>query len=80
MVGRLRLYIESAGKTIEEKKRWLIRQCLPTIAGVIIADGGNLDIITQHFDDAILRMNTNLRRLVTEKNPGWASDYDVLLA
>lgn len=79
MVGKLRLYVEAAQKTIEDKKRWLIRQCLPTIAGIIIADGGSFDIITQHFDDAVLRMNNNLRYLVTTKNPGWMQNYEALL-
>lgn len=78
MVGKLRLYVESVDKTIEEKKRWLIRQCLPTIAGVIIADGGSLDIITQHFDDAVSRMSSSLRHLVAEKNPQWIHDYDAV--
>lgn len=79
MVGKLRLYMETVDKTIEEKKRWLIRQCLPTIAGVIIADGGSFDIITQHFDDAVSRMSSSLRYLVTEKNPDWSYDYDAVL-
>ena len=79
MVGKLRLYVEAVDKTIEEKKRWLIRQCLPTIAGVIIADGGSFDIITQHFDDAVSRMSSSLRQLVTEKNPDWSYDYDPVL-
>ena len=79
-VGRLRLYVEAAQKTIDEKKRWLIRQCLPTIAGVIIADGGSFDIITQHFDDAVVRMSTSMQHLVSEKNPGWMADYDAAYA
>ena len=79
-VGRLRLYVEAVQKTIDEKKRWLIRQCLPTIAGVIIADGGSFDIITRHFDDAVVRMNTSMQHLVSEKNPGWMADYDAAYA
>ncbi len=79
MVGKLHLYVKASQKTIEEKKRWLIRQCLPTIAGVIIADGGSFDIITRHFDDAVSRMSSSLRHLVTEKNPEWSYDYDALL-
>ncbi|MCM1233124.1 MAG: replication initiation factor domain-containing protein [Ruminococcus flavefaciens] len=78
-VGKLRLYVNPVKKTLEEKKRWLIRQCLPTIAGVIIADGGSLDIITRHFDDAVSRMSSSLRYLVSEKNPEWLSDYDAVL-
>lgn len=78
MIGKLRLFVREAQKTIEDKKRWLVRQCLPTIAGVIIADGGSFDIITQHFDDAVSRMSSSLRHLVSGKNPGWLSDYDAL--
>ncbi len=74
-VGKLRLFVAAAEKTIRDKKRWLIRQCMPTIAAVIISDGGSFDIITQHFDDAVLRMSNNLRHLVTEKNPDWVTDY-----
>lgn len=80
MVGKLRLYVESVQKTIDEKKRWLIRQCLPTIAGVIIADGGSFDIITDHFEDAVARMSCSMRHLVTEKNPEWLTDYDAAYA
>lgn len=79
MVGKLRLYVASVQKSIDDKKRWLIRQCLPTIAGVIIADGGSLDIITSHFDDAVLRMGNEMRHLVTLKNPDWMTDYGLSL-
>ena len=80
MVGKLRLYVASVEKTITDKKKWLIRQCLPTLAGVVIADGGSFDIITQHFDDAVSRMSCSMRRLVSEKNPDWLSDYDAAYA
>lgn len=79
-VGKLRLFVAAAEKTIRDKKRWLIRQCMPTIAAVIISDGGSFDIITQHFDDAVLRMSNNLRHLVTEKNPDWVTDYGNVFA
>lgn len=77
-VRKLRLFVREAPKTIEDKRRWLVRQCLPTLAGVIIADGGSLDIITQHFDDAVSRMSSSLRHLVSGKNPEWLRDYDAL--
>jgi len=77
-VGKLRLFVEAAQKTIEDKKHWLVRQCLPTLAGVIIADGGSFDIITQHFDDAVSRMSSSLRHLVSGKNPEWERDYNIL--
>ncbi len=70
-VGQLRLFVEQSKKSLKEKKSWLIRQCLPTIAGVIIADGGVFDIITKHFDDAVIRMSPHLQQLVAEANPDW---------
>ena len=80
IVGKLRLYVASVEKTIADKKKWLIKQCLPTLAGVVIADGGSFDIITQHFDDAVSRMSCSMRRLVSEKNPDWLNDYDAAYA
>lgn len=76
-VGKLRLFVQQSAKTLKEKKSWLVRQCLPTIAGVIIADGGSFDIITEHFYDAVLRMNGHLRQLVTQANPDWEQCLDV---
>lgn len=75
VVGKLRLFVAAAQKTIKDKRRWLIRQCLPTLAGVMIADGGGFDIITDHFDNAVLRMGCELRGLVSAENPGWESQF-----
>lgn len=80
MVGKLRLYVASVEKTIKDKKRWLIKQCLPTLVGVVIADGSSFDIITDHFEDAVARMSGSLRCLVMEENPNWIDDYDAMLA
>lgn len=74
-VEKLSLFVKAAEKSIRDKKRWLIRQCLPTIAGVIISDGGSMDIITQHFDDAVARMSSGLRSLVSQHYPGWEAAY-----
>ena len=65
-----------------------IRRCIDcsahplweTFVGMVIADGGSFDIITQHFDDAVSRMSCSMRRLVSEKNPDWLSDYDAAYA
>lgn len=80
MVGKLRLYVATVEKTIKDKKKWLIKQCLPTLAGVVIADGGSFDIITDHFEDAVARMSGSLRCLVMEENPHWMYDYDAVYA
>lgn len=79
-VKKLTLYVEEAKKTIEEKRRWIVRSVMPTLAGIIVADGGSFDIITSHFDDALLRMSGHMQELVTRKNPDWVRDYEALLA
>lgn len=79
-VKKLKLYVEEAKKTIEEKRKWIVRSVMPTLAGVIVADGGSFDIITDHFDDALMRMSGHMQELVTRKNPDWIKDYDALLA
>lgn len=70
-VNQLKLFVPALKKTIKEKRRWLIRSVMPTLAGVIIADGGSFDIITEHFYDAAKRMNNHMKYLVTQENPGW---------
>lgn len=79
-VRKLKLYVEEAKKTIEEKRKWIIHSVMPTLAGVIVADGGSFDIITDHFDDALARMSGHMQELVLQKNPDWINDYDTLLA
>lgn len=79
-IKKLALYVVDASKTIEQKRNWFIRQCLPTLAGLIISDFGSFDLITQHFDDAVLRMSPHMQSLVTQKNPSWWDDYAALFA
>lgn len=77
-IQKLRLYVEKAGKTIKEKRSWLVRSVMPTLAGVIIADGGCFDIITDHFEDAVNRMSSHMQALVTQASPGWRSDWNAV--
>ena len=80
LVDGLSLYVEKAKKTIREKRHWLVKAVLPTLAGVIIADGGTFDIITDHFYDAVLRMSPHMQQLVEEASPGWRNDYAAVYA
>lgn len=79
-VKKLALYVKEAKKTIEEKRKWIIHSVMPTLAGIIVADGGSFDIITNHFDDALARMSGHMQELVLQKNPDWINCYDALLA
>ena len=70
-VSSLRLYISHDEKTIEMKKDWLIHQCAPTIAGVIMANHGDISFIAECIDAHAMRMNKKLRDLVSAVNPDW---------
>lgn len=53
-VGRLRLTSPKKKKSVERSHDWISRQCLPTIAGLTLAYGGDLTFLTKdltvHFD------------------------------
>ena len=76
-VASLRLYISHADKTIDMKKEWLIRQCAPTIAGVIMANNGDFSFISECIDAHAMRMNKKLRDLVSAVNPDWEEQLSV---
>lgn len=73
-VDRLGLYIISEARTLKDKRQWIIRQVLPTLTGVIIADGGCFDIITDNIDISIDRMSQDMVNIVTQANPTWQCD------
>jgi len=63
-IEKLQLTIQSTPKTLEDKKNWIIEQVLPTLTGIIIADGGSYDIITDHWDSSLMRMKSDLLALI----------------
>jgi phage replication initiation protein len=70
-VSCLRLYVSHDEKTLEMKKDWLIHQCAPTIAGIIMANHGDFSFLSECIDAHAMRMNKKLRELVTAVNPEW---------
>lgn len=64
-MNKLSLYCPPVVKTLEDKKQWIIRQVLPTLTGIIIADGGALDIIMDHWDESLRRMPAALSELIS---------------
>lgn len=65
-VGVLKLSQKKMPKTIEDKKNWIIEQVLPTLTGIIIADGGVFDIITDHWDKSVERMHSDMLALIDQ--------------
>ena len=70
-VKSLRLYMPPIDRTLAEKKEWLIRQCAPTIAAVIMAQYGDISFLSECLDTHAMRMNKKLCDLVTAENPDW---------
>lgn len=42
---------------------------MPTLAGIILADGGSLDIITENFDNYVYKMSRDMQDIVKLYNP-----------
>lgn len=65
----LKLYVSQEDKTIDDKKCWVNKQVMPTIAAIIIADGGSLEFFERNLPSACERMKKNLRQLAyAERN------------
>jgi len=70
-VEKLRLSISKTVKTLEEKKKWIIKQCLPTISAVIASDGGDISFLFDRMEDALFRNNKTILDIVFENNPAY---------
>ena len=67
----LRLYVPNDSKTLEDKRDWIMRQVMPTLTGLIIANYGDISFLSEHMELHAGRMKHDLRDLVTAANPGW---------
>jgi len=54
----------SQEKTLDDKKEWVIRQVMPTLAAIIVSDGGCLDFIDQNLPSGFIRMKKSLLNLL----------------
>lgn len=72
---KLRLYVADAEKTLEEKENWFKMQVAPTLAGIIVANEGDMSIIYDFFDAYLTRMSRDMQRICDVYNPTWRSDW-----
>lgn len=63
-ISAKRLTVFKAPVTLEEKRFWINRQVMPTLAAVIMADGGSLEFIEDNLPGAVDRMNSTLCHMV----------------
>lgn len=69
-ISGLKLYLAREEKDIEQKKQWLKSQVMPTLAAVIMSDGGSLEFISDNMDSGVIRMKRPLREMVEKKLAG----------
>lgn len=65
----LRLSLATVEKDIEDKKKWIVKQVMPTLATIIMADGGSYDFITANLHSGCVRMKKHLWDMVAKHNP-----------
>lgn len=70
-VKEIRLFMVQAPPTLMDKKEWVIKQVAPTIAGLVLADYGDVSWLMANFGEHAKRMNKHLQKLVTKENPDW---------
>lgn len=63
-ISSKRLTVFKASSTLDEKRSWINRQVMPTLAAVIMADGGSLEFIEDNLPGGADRMNNTLRHMV----------------
>lgn len=68
-VQSIRLYVPDRPKTLEDKKQWIDKQVLSTLAGLFLAYGGTFCFIEDNLELGIRKMKYNLRELVLKANP-----------
>ena len=74
-IEKLRLYTLKLKKTLADKYNWIQRQVAPTLAGLIIANYGDISFIRNEMEVHAGRMKRDLQELVSEANPGWQSVF-----
>lgn len=74
----VKLYVPLETKTLEEKRDWFKRQVAPTLAGIILADGGCFDIITNEFEEYLKKMSKDMQDILSRVCPDWRDYLEVV--
>lgn len=59
-VAALKITVPKMLKTLDEKRSWVERQVAPTLAAIILADGGSLEFLENNLVSGLDRMNHSL--------------------
>lgn len=56
-VGKLKLTTSKSKRTVDTAADWINRQCAPTIAGLVAANGGSIDFLTKNLNEHFERLS-----------------------
>ena len=62
-VDKCKLLLPERVKTVEQKKEWFERQCMPTLAGILKNSAGDMSYIYNRLDDAYERNSLKSKML-----------------
>jgi phage replication initiation protein len=66
-IAPLRLSVERKETSIDDKKRWIRKQVAPTIAAIVISDGGSFEFFTEHLQDDVFRINARTNAILEKE-------------
>lgn len=75
-VSRLRLSVPKNARTLRDVEFWINKQVMPSITALVLSDYGSLECITDKLEDNIVRINSEIKRLILEKNPHAFDDLE----
>lgn len=78
-VAKVQLFVMQEPPTLADKEEWIVKQCAPTITGLILANFGDISWLTANLGVHAERMNKHLQKLVSRENPEWRNmlmDYE----
>ena len=75
-VKKLRLTLQQKKMTIEDKQRWIDKQCMPTLAGLIISQGGDISFLRDNLEGHFERLKAKDKEMFLEalNNKGGVDD------
>lgn len=68
-VNKLRMTISKTEKTLDDKRKWIETQCMPSISAVIASDNGDLSFITDRLSDSLWKNSKSTLDMVFINNP-----------
>lgn len=73
-IGKISLYSSSSEKTIDDTKKWLVRQVAPSLAKIALADGGCIDFLHYLIDNGLNRLTDSQLEMIRVQSGGDEND------